>query len=160
MSINASTTLKHLGRTLTPYLAQIVIFTTITIFLLFVAYRKSQWALAWAPIVIWGGYSILVYLGLRYRVLWNSDGVVMRASGIGEKRISYDSISEVKIERANASEFMTQARPFLRIVILGDVQYQPTTIDISLRHFAPRDIDELLAEIRVRRPDLTVPQVE
>jgi len=92
-------------------------------------------------------------------VLWDSNGVVMRASGIGERRIAYDSISEVKIERANANEFMTQARPFRRIVIHGNIQHQPTSIDVSLRHFAPKDIDELLAEIRVRRPDLTIPHV-
>ena len=159
MSINTSTKIKPLGRTLTPYLAQTVIFAIITIFLLLVAYRRSQWALAWVPITIWSGYAILVYLGLRYRVLWNSDGVVMRASGIGERRILYDSISEVKIERANAGEFMTQARPFRRIVIHGNVQHKLTSIDISLRHFALRDIDELLAEIRVRRPDLTIPQM-
>lgn len=159
MSIKISTNLKPLGRTLTPYVAQTIIFAIITVFLLLVAYKRSQWALAWAPVTIWAGYAILVYLGLRYRVLWDSNGVVMRASGIGEKRIAYDSISEVKIERANANEFMTQARPFRRIVIHGNIQHHTTSIDVSLRHFAPKDIDELLAEIRVRRPDLAIPQV-
>lgn len=159
MSIDVCTKVKPLKRTLTPYLAQTVIFVIITVFLLLVAYRSSQWALAWAAITIWIGYAILLCLGLRYRVLWNSNGVVMRGSGIGERRIPYDSISKVKIERANASEFMTQARPFRRIVIYGNDRLQATYIDISLRHFAPRDIDKLLAEIRVRRPDLTVPQV-
>ena len=159
MSIKISPSLKPLGRTLTPYFAQTVIFGVITVFMLLVAYKRSQWALACVPITIWAGYAILVSLGLRYRVFWDSNGVVLRASGIGERRIAYDSMSEVKMERANANELMTQARPFRRIVIHGDVQHQPTFIDISLRHFAPRDIDELLAEIRVRRPDLTIPQV-
>jgi hypothetical protein len=83
----------------------------------------------------------------------------MRASGITEKRIPYDEITEIKIERADVSEFMAQNRPFRRIVIHGNARDPGAFIDISLRHFQPRDIDEVLAEIRKRRPDLAVPTI-
>jgi hypothetical protein len=135
-----------------------VIFSAITIFLLLVAYRTSQWGLAWSPVAIWGGFAVIVYFGLRYRVLWDETGVVIRASGIGERRIEYDQISEIRIERAAANEFLAQARPFRRVVIYGNAVH-PESIDISLRHFQPRDIDELLGEIHLRRPDLVVPTI-
>jgi hypothetical protein len=151
--------LKPLGRTITPYRAQIVIFSVITIFFLFEAHRLSQWGFAWPPAVIWAGFAILIYFGLRYRVLWDGTGVLMRASGIGERRIQYGEITEIKIERAGVSEFLTQARPFRRIVIYGNARHPAAFIDISLRHFQPPDIDELLAEIRTRRPDLAVPTI-
>ncbi|HEV7219705.1 MAG TPA: hypothetical protein VGN39_12585, partial [Terriglobales bacterium] len=72
--------LKPLRRTITPYRGQIVIFSVITIFLLSVAYKSSQWALMWSPIVIWAGFAVIVHFGLRYNVLWDGNGLVMRAS--------------------------------------------------------------------------------
>jgi hypothetical protein len=151
--------LKPLGRIITPYRAQIVTFSVITIFFLFEAHRLSQWGFAWPPALIWAGFTVLVYFGLRYRVLWDGTGVLMRASGIGERRIQYDETTEIQIERAGVSEFLAQARPFRRIVIHENARHPASFIDISLRHFQPRDIDELLREIRIRRPDLVVPSV-
>jgi hypothetical protein len=159
MPVSVDHDLKLLRRTITPYKGQIAIFSVITIFLLIVAYRSSQWALAWSPIVIWAGFAVLAYFGLRYKVLWDGNGVVMCASGVGEKRIPYDEIAEIRIERADVSEFMAQARPFRRIVVYGNAGHPVKSIDISLRHFRPRDIDELLREIRIRRPDLVVPAI-
>jgi hypothetical protein len=159
MQVTVDHGLKPLKRTITPYRGQIIIFSGITIFLLSVAYKSSQWALMWSPIVIWAGFAVIVYFGLRYNVLWDGSGLVMRASGTPEKRIQYDDIKEIRIERANASEFMAQARPYRRIVVYGNVGHPAAFIDISLRHFQPRDINELLAEIRMRRPDLAIPTI-
>lgn len=152
-------TLKPLGRTVTPYLGQIVIFSIITIFLLLVAHKSSQWGLAWSPVVIWAGFAVIVYFGLRYQVLWDGNGVVMRASGIKEKRIQYDEMTEIIVERANVGEFLTPGRPFRRIVVYGKAGHASASIDISLRHFQPRAVDELMNEIRTRRPDLAVPAI-
>jgi hypothetical protein len=95
---------------------------------------------------------------MKYRVPWDETGVVMRASG-GKRLIRYDEITEIKIERAKAGEFLIQSRPFRRIVIHGRKRDPTEYIDVSLRHFRPADIDELLAVIRSHRPDLTVPIV-
>ncbi len=159
MPVIGSHGLRPLGLTVTPYRGQIIVFCAITIFLLLVAHRSSQWGLAWSPVAIWAGFALIVYFGLRYRVLWDRTGVVMRASGTGERRIQYDEITEIKIERAGQSEFLAQARPFRRIVIYGNAVH-PESIDISLRHFQPRDIDELLKEVRIHRPDLVVPVIQ
>jgi len=159
MPLSVDHELKPLRRTITPYRGQILIFSVITIFTLLVAFRSSQWGLVWLPIVIWLGFAVLVYIGLRYKVLWDGNGVVMRASGLRERRIQYDEITEIKVERAHVSEFLAQARPFRRIVVYGNAGHPVVFIDISLRHFQPRDIDELLAKIRVCRPDIAVPTI-
>jgi len=156
---NPDQKLVPLGRTTTPYRGPAVIFSVITIFLLFEAYRSSQWGLAWSTIVIWAGFAGIVYFGLRYRVLWDETGVVMRASGGPERLIRYDEITEIKIERAKDSEFLAQSRPFRRIVIHGRKRDPNEYIDVSLRHFRPTDVDELLDVIRSHRPDLAVPTV-
>jgi hypothetical protein len=159
MRLNTDQKLKPLRRTVTPYTGQIVIFSVITIFLLFVAYRSSQWAFAWSTIVIWAGFAVMVYFGLRYGVLWDGTGIVMRASGLPERRIRYDEIREVKIEMAQLHDLLAQSRPFRRIVVHGYRGDPNAFVDVSLRHFRPGDIDELLAAIRTHRPDLTVPTV-
>jgi hypothetical protein len=150
--------LKSLRRTITPYVGQAVIFAGVTAFMVYPSSRTSEWDLMWGPAVIWGAFAVLIYIGMKYRVLWDETGVVMRASG-GKRLIRYDEITEIKIERAKAGEFLIQSRPFRRIVIHGRKRDPTEYIDVSLRHFRPADIDELLAVIRSHRPDLTVPIV-
>jgi hypothetical protein len=99
------------------------------------------------------------FIGLKYRVLWDETGLVMRASGIPERHIRFDEITEVRTERAQVSEFFAQSRPFRRIVVHGPKHDPKAFIDISLRHFRLDDIEELLKAIRLRRPDLAVPTV-
>jgi hypothetical protein len=151
--LNSDRKLEPLRRTITPYRGQIVIYSVITILSLFVAHRSPQWPFAWTLIVIWAGLAVSVYFGLRYSVLWDGTGVVMRASRV-ERHIRYDEITEIKVETAPA-----QSRPFRRIVVHGDRRDPNAFVDISLRHFRPSDIDELLAVIRTRRPDLLVPAI-
>jgi hypothetical protein len=150
--------LRALGRTITPYVGQTVIFASVTGFMIYMGLKTSQWGFIWAPTVIWALFAGLIYIGMKYRVLWGENGVVMRASG-GQRLIRYDEITEIKIERAQVSEFPAQSRPFRRIVIHGRKRHPKDYIDVSLRHFRPADIDELLAVIRAHRPDLTIPTV-
>jgi hypothetical protein len=157
--MTANQNLKPLGRTITPYVGQTVIFAGITAFMVYTGLKTSQWGLMWGTTVIWGAFAVLIYIGMKYRVLWGDAGVVMRASGGPERLIRYDEITEIKIERAQGSEFVAQSRPFRRIVIHGQKQHPKEYIDVSLRHFRPADIDELLAVIRTRRPNLAVPTV-
>jgi hypothetical protein len=152
--------LKPLRRTMTPYRGQIVLFSLASIFTLVVGYRSTQWGFMWSPAVFWALFAGQIYIGLQYMVLWDENGVVMRASGMRkETRIQYGEITEIKIERAGVSEVMAQSRPFRRIVVYGHRGHTVAYIDISLRHFQPRDIDEVLREIHIRRPDLVVPAI-
>ena len=151
--------LKSLGRTITPYVGQTVIFASVTGFMIYMGLRTSQWGFIWTPTLIWALFAVLIYIGMKYRVLWDETGVVMRASGGPERRIRYDQITEIKIERAQVSEFRVQSRPFRRLVIHGRKRHPSEYIDVSLRHFRPADIDELLAAIRTQRPDLAVPTI-
>lgn len=159
MSLTVDRVLKQLGRTITPYRGQTIIISGITIFTAFVAHRSSQWRIFWWSTGIWALFAVLIYIGLQYRVLWDGNGVVMRASGIKERRIQYDEITEIRVERADFSEFFAQSRPFRRIVVYGHKNHSKAYIDISLRHFRPQDIDELLTRIRIHRPDLEVPVI-
>jgi hypothetical protein len=151
--------LKPLGQRITPYVGQTVIFASVTAFMVYTGLRRSQWAFVWAPTVIWALFAVLIYIGMKYRVLWGETGVVMRASGGPERRIRYDEITEIKIERAPVSEFLGQSRPFRRLVVHGRKRHPNEYVDVSLRHFRPADIDELLAVIRTQRPDLAVPTI-
>ena len=54
------------------------------------------------------------------------------------------------------------SRPFRRIVVSAGagarVPESARRVDISLRHFDLRDIHELMAVIKARRPDLSLPK--
>jgi len=110
-----------------------------------------------APVVIWVLFAGLVWIGLKYRVFWDSTDVIQHASGLPEKHIAFDKITEIRIERAPVSAFLAMPRPFRRVAIYGRRHDSAAFIDISLRHFRLEDIEELLTAIRERRPDLTVP---
>ena len=143
---------------LLPYVGQTVIFASVTGFMIYMGLRTSQRGFKWAATLIWALFAVLIYIGMKYRVLWDETGVVMRGkSGGAERRIRYDEITEIKIERAPVSEFPAQSRPFRRLVIYGRKRHPNEYVDVSLRHFRPGDIDELLAVIRTQRLDLAVP---
>jgi len=147
-----------LRRTITPYAGQGVIIAMVTILLAFVAVKKTQWDLLWAVALIWALFtSYVVLFGMRYRVSWNDKGLTMYASGGPQRNIPFDEITEIRSETANPDEFLSQARPFRRLVIVGSRRDPSARIDVSLRHFRGADIDNLLAAIRARRPDLVLP---
>jgi len=150
-----------LHRTVTPYVGQSAIIAAVTVLLAFVAIMKAQWGLLWAVGLIWVLFALyVIFSGLKYRIFWNEEGLTMSASGGADRRISFDEITEVRRETAKTDEFLSQARPFRRLVVLGPRRDPDTRIDISLRHFRASDIDRLMTEIRARRPDLTLPKWE
>jgi hypothetical protein len=152
--------LLHLRRTITPYVGQTSIFAAVTLLEFSVAYMRHAWDLLWIVAVMWVLYGLYVlFFGLRYGIFWDSTGVIMRASGGPPRRIGFDEIAEVRYETAGASEYLSQARPFRRLVIRGRRNPAEASIDVSLRHFRPDDIKALLAMIHERRPELTVPAI-
>ncbi|HEY1801499.1 MAG TPA: hypothetical protein VGG46_11250 [Terriglobales bacterium] len=157
MSKKTATVLR---RTVTPYIGQTLIIFMFTIFVSWVAYTKQQWGLLWCAGLIWPLWaSYILLFGLRYRIIWNDAGILMRASGGPERHIGFDEITEIRYEVAGATEFLAQSRPFRRIVILGRRSDPKTLIDISLCHFRTQDIKNLMNAIRERRPDMTIPTI-
>ena len=155
---SAVNTLLNLRRTTTPYVGQSMILVGVTILLLCVALKKQQWDLLWGAGLVWALYGSYVFLfGMKYRVSCDEEGVNMKASGGPARSIRFEDINEVCYETARAHEYLSQARPFRRIVIHGRPHDPNGRIDVSLRHFRSKDIDELLKTIRERRPDLTLP---
>ena len=73
-----------------------------------------------------------------------------------ERRIQFDEIASVKKEVSSAGDVLAQSRPFSRIAVYPN-RDPGGFVDISLRHFKLEDVEELLAAIRKRRPDLSVP---
>jgi hypothetical protein len=152
----------NLRRTITPYIALTLILVGITVCLAYVAHKTSQWNLLWVAAATWPLFAFAyLYFGLKYRVLWDSIGVYMRASGMKEQRlVRYEDITSIKYETAQVSEFAAQSRPFRRIVVKGPAHKRDAFVDISLRHFRLEDIQELLTEIHARRPDLPIPKIK
>ncbi|HEX4007872.1 MAG TPA: hypothetical protein VHX60_16990 [Acidobacteriaceae bacterium] len=151
--------LRPLRRTITPYVGQTVILAAVTVFCTYVAFDKHQLGFFWAIALIWVLFALYAVLfGLRYVVLWDDSGIVMRASGLKEdRRIRFEEIRKVDYELASGGEMLAQARPFRRLVIHSPRRDEP--IDISLRHFRLDDIDALMAVIQARRPDLDIPAI-
>jgi len=143
---------------MTPYVGWTAILFLATMLLFYVAEKKQDWALLWSVALFWTLYAIYIVLfALKYKILWNEKEVVMRASGGPERHIGFDEISQIETEIAHVSEFLSQSRPFRRIVIYGEKRNLSKRIDISLRHFRHDDIEQLLATIRNHRPDLNLP---
>jgi hypothetical protein len=149
-----------LRRTPTPYLGQAIILSVSSLLLFSLAYETREWNLLWSAALFWTLFAIYIVLfAMKYKILWNPKEVIMRASGGPEQRIPFDEISEIRKETAPASEFLSQARPFRRIVVYGRKHGPIRRIDISLRHFRSQDIEDLLTAIRLQRPDLDIPTV-
>jgi hypothetical protein len=160
VQVRMNSALVPLRRTFQPYIGQVVILAGVTVFFLWVFLRIPEPGFLWSLIGIWFLYGIsYVYFGMKYRVLWNKECVVMRASGGPERSILFDEITRVKNEVSNASDLQAQSRPFRRIAIYGRKHDSNARIDVSLRHFDLNDIDLLLTAIRAQRPDLEVPTV-
>ncbi|HUB52106.1 MAG TPA: hypothetical protein VL986_08160 [Terracidiphilus sp.] len=155
----ASENLRGLGRTVSPYVGQTLILFGVTIFVFCVAFKKADWNFLWATTLVWILYGAYVaFICAPYRILWNGDSVVMRASGLKERCIRFNEIAEIKYQLASPSEFAAPSRPFRRFVVLP-LHHPKQFIDISLRHFRLEDIEDLMAAIHAARPDLELPKV-
>lgn len=146
---------KALRLTLTPYIGQLIIIFVTTSFLFFVALFKDAWGLFYMMSVAWAFFALFVYIATRYRIYWTEDHIRRQASGGPDAIIAIKDIAEVIEERATAGEMVAQSAPFRRIRV-SDRSGQH--INISLRHFRPEDIRELMRWVQKCRPDLTLPK--
>jgi hypothetical protein len=160
MQVNPFGELVPLRRTIQPYLGLAVIFAGFTVFCVLVFVKTSQSSFLWLPIVPWALFGVFTFcFGLKYKVLWDNQRLVMRASGGADRCIRFDEITSVRKEVSSPSDVLAQSRPFRRIAVYGRKQEPDARVDISLRHFDLKDIAQLLAAIRTSRPDLDIPTI-
>jgi hypothetical protein len=153
--------LVPLRRTIRPYVGQFIIFVGFVIFCIVIFIKTSESAFLWlsfVPLLLFG--ISIVCFGMKYKVLWNKESVVMCASGGPERRIRFDEITSVKKETSSGSDVLAQSRPFRRIAVYRGKDDPNTRVDISLRHFDLNDINQLLAVIHAHRPDLDIPTIQ
>lgn len=161
MQVRPHEQLIPLRRTIQPYVGLSVIFAGFTVFCILVFAKTSESSFLWFPIVPWALFGVfVVFFGLKYKVFWDQESVIMRASGGPERRIRFDEITLIRNEISSASDVLAQSRPFRRIAIYGRRHDQNARVDISLRHFDLKDINQLLATIRTCRSDLDIPTIQ
>lgn len=153
--------LVPLKRTIQPYVGQSLLLLAVTAFAIYESVASADWNFMWAPAVFLPLYGIyVVYFGMKYRVFWSKDSVVMHASGGPDRCIRFDEITSVKKEISSVGDILAQSRPFRRIVVCGRKQDPNARVDISLRHFDLNDINQLLTAIRAYRSDLEIPTIK
>lgn len=148
----------RLPRTFRPYIGQTAILTIVTIFWFLVAIETREWRMLFAVPVLWLLFAYQMSLSLRYRISWGADGICQEASG-GRVCVAYDEITKVAYETAKPGEYVSATRPFRRIAIYADTGADASkVIDVSLKHFSPLAIGQLVRTIGIRRPELSLPK--
>lgn len=80
---------QQLGRTIAPYMGEIVILSLVTLGALFVSIQRDVWGLILSVLVVgWPLFGVLVYIGRKYRIYWTEDDVRQRAGGGAGDRIT------------------------------------------------------------------------
>jgi hypothetical protein len=151
---------QQLGRTIAPYMGQIVVLSFVTLGALFVSIQRRVWGLILSVLVVaWPLFGFLLYFGRKYRIYWTDDDVRQQASGGADVCIKYSEIARIASETSKSGEWLAASRPFRRIVIYAkEAHGEGKFIDVSLKHFVAEDIRNLMRAIHGRRPDLTLPK--
>jgi hypothetical protein len=145
-----------LRRTFTPYVGLVYINAIITLFEIYASYKMMDWSFLRACLWLYLISIIYVLDATRYRISWDVIGVTMYTDW-GKRTIKYEEMRSVKYETGSGADGKYLTRPFRRIVIHGNRKDSKAFVDVSLRHFEPKDISDLLREINRRRPELTIP---
>ena len=155
---------RPLKRTMAPYVGQIVIFSLVTALMVYSLVRTPDLKTLEFTLVLvlglWSLFLIQVYFfGLKYKIFASDAGVRQHASGGPDVCIHYNEITKVTTETSNAAEVAAGSRPFRRIAIYAQQSHSTQKfIDVSLKHFAEKDIRRLIAIIHEHRPDLELPK--
>jgi hypothetical protein len=142
--------MRSLGRTVTPYVSDAIGPLIGSIALGAIWLMTAEQRVVYLLPVPWLLVSVQWYFTWRYQIDWNDDLLRQRVSGSSDVEIRFADIETVRTETSVAMR-----RPLRRIVVAGRTAH----VDISPRHFVRRDINNLLAAIRARRPDLSLPTV-
>lgn len=148
----------NLRRVINPYAGMLLILSFVTIGLLIVSARSGQWGLMSSVAIAWIGFSYLLYVGLKYKISWGHGIIRQEASGSHPVVIAFSDITAVNVESGKGAELLRASRPFRRIAIYARGADGDRFIDVSLKHFAPGDIRELMRAIYRDRPDLSLPK--
>jgi hypothetical protein len=141
-----------LRRTFTPYLSLASILAFITLMMAVLSVKMHSWEPLYASSVFWTFFLVLLLVGTRYRIYFRNGNITELAYGKPPTTISVNEISAVKQESSSARELIAFNRPQSRITIIGNGK----SIDVSLRHFHDRDVNELLLLIKASRSDLDI----
>jgi hypothetical protein len=131
----------------------LIILSAISLFGAYDASGKHDWGLLKAIPFLWLLYAPMVYIGTRYRILWQNDQIRQIALGKPDVTLSMREIAVVSLE-VNT----TGGRPFRRIALYSHHSKSGNVIDVSLKHFAAEDIRVLMRSIHQQRPDLALPK--
>jgi hypothetical protein len=128
----------------------------VLVVLAYISLHEHSWTpllqAGWIFLIGAGGW---VFLGTRYRIAYSDEAVVMKASRVQSVTIPFCDIALVQSEAS-----IERGRPFRRIAIYPvNVNESHKWIDVSMKHFVIGDIQNLLAFIRDKRPDLMLPTI-
>ena len=144
-----------LKRSIRPYMGYLVIFGVFTIVGLLSAIASKSLSPLGIIAFCWILFMGTRFADLRYRISWK-DGVIKQiATDKSVTVIKVSQISHIEREGSNLATLLTFSRPARRITIYGN---DGERIDVSLKHFAPADINRLMEEIHKERNDLIVPK--
>ena len=138
-------------------MGQGIIFLLITLFTFAFSLKSGEFRPLFTLPLLWLFYLGIILIGLQYKILWDENGVRMKAGGKKDVHIEYKHIKEVRLETATFGEFIIGSSPFRRIAIYGRAENRNDKINVSLRHFRATDINTLMRSIRQHRPDLPLP---
>jgi hypothetical protein len=109
-------------------------------------------ALLWV-IGIWSQYA-----NTRYRIFWKNGDIEQIAANKNITVLKTAEIKRIALEHSDIRTLLSYTRPSRRIAIYAQGPDGNKWIDVSLKHFAPEDIRQLMRAIHERRPDLSMPK--
>jgi hypothetical protein len=144
-----------LKRSIKPYIGELLIIIIITIGLIYTSIIRSTLApleLAFVGLLLTVATH---YADFRYRIVWRNGEIERVATNNSITSIKASDISRVVLEESNPAAMLALTRPMRRIAIYGKERER---LDVSLKHFVPADIRQLMRVIHEQRPDLALPR--
>jgi hypothetical protein len=151
---------QSLRRNRQPYAVFAIPVALLSVSAAYVGINRHETALVVAAGAVWIGFLPMWAIMYRYAISWTDSEVRMRAFGVPTAIIRYSDIQQIKYERSGVRQLFGLSRPSPRISIYGHAETGiSVVIDISLRHFYLKDVQEILGRIGSTRKDLSMPKL-
>jgi hypothetical protein len=158
--INPQNELSSLRRKLRPYVVFAVPIGAVSVFLIYLGIAKHDTSSLVLAVVVWLGFVPMWAIMYRYAIFWNDNEIRMRAFGVPSATLRISDIQRITHERSNVGQLLQVSRPSPRLSFYGPLMSgRPGVIDISLRHFEPKSIRDLLTAVSHARNDLAIPKL-